>query len=614
MKILVRFFSLVCLLTLLAACSGTVTQAPTLEPKAPVVTPTLTIEAAAKERNSDYQDLPFDTFLEITYRDLKLRFPEDYVQLSLDAIYEIDPLELNDFSLEYQQETREMFTVVLDALLTYDVVTLSPEQQLSFDLYQYWLEDALAGDDFRLHTYIESGFDSTSASAATEFYFSDILVLENLEDAQDYLARLDKVDEKLNQIRDGLEERRAAGVVPPQILFQRLLARVGQTAASPPNHTVFYTSLESKLNKLDKIDLAQKEALLSQAEAMIASDILPAYQDYLGFLRELSSEAPQLIGVSQFPKGDAYYQYLLNSYTTTDLTVEEIHQIGFSELVRIHGEMRLLFNELGYPASDPLENLYARVAEECGSVVGAGAKTAYEAIIDDAEQHLDAAFARIPGQEVIVVADPFGGFYVPGAIDGSRPGAFYASTTNAVSRYTMPTLTYHETVPGHHLQIALAQELDLPTFRRVESSTAYVEGWALYAERLAKELGWYQNDICGDLGRLQYEAFRAARLVVDTGIHAMSWDFDRAVDFFVENTGFSIGFSQSQIYRYIAYPGQSTAYMIGLLKILELRELCQAQMEEAFDLKAFHQLVLDNGSVPLGTLEWIVEDALGELD
>jgi uncharacterized protein (DUF885 family) len=245
--------------------------------------------------------------------------------------------------------------------------------------------------------------------------------------------------------------------------------------------------------------------------------VKPAYQNFMSVITELNKHAPQAIGLYQYPNGEAYYQYLLNVYTTTDLTADEIYNLGMTELDRVHAEMRALFSELGYPEDETLEALYSQAAADSGYLSGAEILPGYEAIITDAEAKLGTVFDTLPQQEVIVIGDNNGGFYVPGTVDGSRPGAFYAATVGQVDLYTMPTLTYHETIPGHHLQLALAQEMDLPTFRRVENSTGYVEGWALYAERLVYELGWYEDNPLGDLGRLQYEAFRAARLVVDTG-------------------------------------------------------------------------------------------------
>jgi uncharacterized protein (DUF885 family) len=213
---------------------------------------------------------------------------------------------------------------------------------------------------------------------------------------------------------------------------------------------------------------------------------------------------------------------------------------------------------------------------------------------------------------VIVIKSAIKGMYVSASLDGSRPGAFHAGPGTAPEqRYAMPTLAYHEAVPGHHFQIALAQESDLPTFRNAMSFVGYAEGWALYAEQLASELGWYDDDPYGDLGRLQAEAFRAARLVVDTGLHAKGWTFDQAEDFFRENTGFESDDSvppQGQIARYVVWPGQSTSYKIGMIKMLQLRQRAMDQLGDQFDLKEFHNVLLSSGSMPLEILERVVDD------
>ena len=209
---------------------------------------------------------------------------------------------------------------------------------------------------------------------------------------------------------------------------------------------------------------------------------------------------------------------------------------------------------------------------------------------------------------MIVVGVPNGGYYLHPAMDGSRPGAFYASNTGSEPRFGMPTLAYHESIPGHHQQIALAQELPLPFFRSDMGFLGYTEGWALYAERLAWELGFYEHDVYGDLGRLQAEAFRATRLVVDTGIHVKGWTYDQAMDYMVQNTGMTRGEVEVQIWRYITWPGQATAYKIGMLKILELRQKAMDALGDDFNLRIFHNVVLGNGSVPLEILEQLVDD------
>jgi uncharacterized protein (DUF885 family) len=252
------------------------------------------------------------------------------------------------------------------------------------------------------------------------------------------------------------------------------------------------------------------------------------------------------------------------------------------------------------------------VAQDGGHVSGNRVLETYETLIEQADQNLDAVFDIRPRAEVIVIGASVGGFYIPGSFDGSRPGAFYAGVSDAgEALYGMPTLAYHEAIPGHHFQIAIAQESDLPSFRNGITFSAYTEGWALYAERLAWELGWYEDDPYGDLGRLQAEAFRAARLVIDTGIHAKGWTFDQAVAYMIDNVGYEPGDivnPQHEVGRYIVWPGQSTAYKVGMFKILELRQGAMDQLGDRFDLKEFHSVVLGSGSMPLEILERVVDD------
>jgi uncharacterized protein (DUF885 family) len=229
-------------------------------------------------------------------------------------------------------------------------------------------------------------------------------------------------------------------------------------------------------------------------------------------------------------------------------------------------------------------------------------------LIKEAEQKVAPVFDLRPKADVIVIAGENGDYYTPPTVDGSRPGMFYAQVTGTEWRFSMPTLAYHEAVPGHHFQLALALEQPLPAFRKSSQFMAYTEGWALYAERLASELGFYQNDPYGDLGRLQAEAFRAARLVVDTGIHGKKWTFDQAVEFMVENTGLPEEYVQGEVGRYIMWPGQATAYMVGMLKILELRQKAQDALGDRFDLVEFHNVILRNGSVPLEILDEVVNE------
>ena len=286
--------------------------------------------------------------------------------------------------------------------------------------------------------------------------------------------------------------------------------------------------------------------------------------------------------------------------------------MGLDELARIHGEMRTIFDDLGYPQGETLAELYARVAIDGGTIPAANVKSTYEDIIAAAELELDQAFDIFPSANVVVADDPFGGFYIGPSFDGTRPGAFYAGTENDEAWYRMPSLTYHEAIPGHHTQIAISMEQGGPGLRRAIRYTAFVEGWALYAERLAFEMGWYDADPYGNLGRLQYEALRAARLVMDTGIHSMGWTFDEAVQFNMENLGASEGSSQGAAGRYSVVPAQATAYMIGMLNILRLRQKAMDDLGTDFELKEFHRVVLTSGGIPMALLDGVVERYISE--
>jgi uncharacterized protein (DUF885 family) len=311
---------LIVIASILTAC------VPVSTPPVEAVGPTDSAEAPQPgtaeptEEPVSYADLSFDHYLEITYRDLKLRTPEAYVELGLESIYNVHPVALNDLSLAYQDETTALFQKVLEGLLIYDFEQLTPEQQTSYLLYQHWLETTLKGSEFRLNEYIDSGFDILSASANTEFFFSDIHPMESLTDAEDYILRLDGVDEKIAQIGERMVASSQAGIVPPEILLGGLIGRVKSISRSSPTAISYYQSLRAKLELLEEVDETTKDDLLSQAKTIIEEDIKPAYQDYLDVLNELYALAPKTVGVSQYPNGDAYYEYLLAFYTTTALT------------------------------------------------------------------------------------------------------------------------------------------------------------------------------------------------------------------------------------------------------------------------------------------------------
>ncbi len=456
-------------------------------------------------------DQPFDEFLEASHRLLLARDPELVTRLGLTAEIGAPNNVLTDISDAYLRETQQLEIAILDALRGYDRETLTKEQKLSYDIYAWFLEDQIRGHAFMYYDYPVSHF-LTGVQNQLVLFFTDLHPVRNKQEAEDYIARLWLVDEKFAQLIEGLQLRQDAGVILPKFIIQWTMNDINGLAGRAAKLTPFYTALEGKIAAVNSLDDNQKASLLSEADAAIEGSVLPAYHGLNDFLEAQLSIATDKVGAWQLPDGDAYYKFALQHHTTTDMTPAEVHNLGLQELARIHQEMRAHFESLGYPGGESLTASYARVAEAGGRLPGVEAVAEYEALIEEMEAHLDEVFDLRPEADVIVIGGATGGYYVAPALDGSRPGAFYASVSAVQSRFGMPTLTYHEAIPGHHMQIAIAiaQERDLSSFRRGSSFTAYVEGWALYAERLAWEMGLYESDPYGDLGRLQAEAFRAS--------------------------------------------------------------------------------------------------------
>lgn len=567
-----------------------------------------TSELLPQDIEGKYAGLDIEEFFEVSFRELLRRDPELIVELGLSESIPLETARLTDVSQAYKLETQQLETEILEMLRTYDRSSLTPEQRVSYDVYETYLDDRMWAYTFSENEYLVTFLVTNGVQIQLLNFLTEIHPVENRQDALDYLSRLDQVDEKIESILEGLKTRQEAGIIPPKLVIQWSIGDIQDIARGPAKLTPYYTAFEEKVSEQLDISGSEKQALLASAEEAINDAVIPAYAELAHYLEKLERQAPSDDGVWQFPEGEDYYEYTLNHFTTTDLSADEIHQIGQQELERIQGGMREIFDDLGYPLGDSIPGLYERAARESGMVAGAEMAETYEQIITKAEKDLNPVFDMMPRAKLVVIGGVDGDYYQPGSLDGARPGAFYARTTTSNPRLGLPTLAYHEGVPGHHFQISIAQEADLPTFRNVLHFTAYTEGWALYAERLAKELGWYENDPYGDLGRLQAEAFRAARLVVDTGIHSKGWTYDEAVDYMIENTGLPPRMVNIEIGRYIAWPGQSTAYMTGMLKILELRQNAMDQLGDKFDIKEFHKAILLEGAVPLNVLETVVQD------
>jgi uncharacterized protein (DUF885 family) len=553
-----------------------------------------------------FEGLSAAEFFDVSYQTILSRYPELVVEVALELDLELDGTELNNISMEYRQRTTEIIQLIKDNLESFDKDSLTANEQLSFDIYAYYLDDWLSGESYIDFEYPGTNY-GTSVHWQTLFFFTDVHPLEDVQDMEHYVARLDALDDKLDQLIVILQDKEASGILAPAFAYEWAASDLRAIINSGTGSSPYYLTLEEKSESIPGLSSARRDELLASSRDTIEQSILPAYERLVRQVDRLADRAPADGGVSQYAGGAAFYQNALQHHTTTDLTAADIHALGLAHLDRVHGEIRAIAEDLGYPADETIVRSFQRIMEDDEMIPGGQVVSFHESVIQNAYDELDVAFTEIPASEIMVIGVNRGGYYLGPSADGARPGAFYASSGSSQPRYQLPSLTYHETVPGHHLQIATALERDLPLFRRNTIFTAYTEGWALYAERLAYELGWYAGDPRGNLGRLQYEAYRAARLVVDTGIHDLGWGFDQASQFFRDNTGFSLNNAQGQIFRYMIWPGQATAYMTGMLRILGARERAQVALAETFDLSEFHQAVLQDGSVPLDILDSLVD-------
>jgi len=600
-------------LVLLYSCGGggggsnTSTPAPGATPP-PTTPPTSggTQSTLLEDAAAEFAGLAAQDFLETSYRILLSRYPESVIDAGLEEEYQLTGVELDNISPQYRALTLELVELITSHAESYNQNEMPEDVRVSFLVYLHYLQDFITAASFEEFEYPGTHF-ITGIESQTRFFFTDIHPINNEQDVEDYITRLSLIDDKFDDLILWLRGKEQSGLVAPSFTYQWASSRYQGFLNNSPRATPYYASLATRTEDLTDLSATRRAELLSQAEITISQSVLPSYQLLTDQVDRLASIAPDDGGVGQFSGGDEFYRYALKHHTTTDLSAQDIHQLGLTELERIHAQMRELFTELGYPAEESISQSFQRLVQDDEIIPAYQVVGFHEDLIDSAYDRLGEAFAEIPETEVIVIGVEGGGFYVAGNPDGSRPAAFYASSTASQNRYQLPSLTYHETVPGHHLQIAIARELDLPAFRRNTVFTGFAEGWALYAERLADDLGWYDEDPMGNLGRLQWEAFRAARLVVDTGIHAMGWQAEEAARFFDDNTAFGIDYARGQISRYQVWPGQATAYMVGMLKFLELREQAQSRLGDRFKLEEFHSAVLGNGSTPFTVLERIVE-------
>ncbi len=583
-----------------------------------------------------FKPFSINHFYEKTFIKIALSSPELTTQLGIPVIYDMYKDEVDDISDAKNWENFNKTKKDYETLMSYDYDNQSPENQLNTNILGYFLKtNVVESEPFFYHGYPVNQMGGVQSSLPS--LMESAHKLEDKSDIEAYISRLSKFGIKFNQLMETLKIQESKDIIPPKFINQMVLKemkgfigikpdslKVSNKTESAITSNILYTNFDTKVNLIKDLSEEEKSEYKKQVADAIENTVFPAYKSLIGYFETLNVKATNDAGVWKLPNGAAYYRYMLKQNTTTDLNPEEVHYLGLFEVARIKKEMYAILESEGYADSTKtLGDIIQKLNKEerflypNNNEGRAMILKDYDTHLADISKGLDDAFSIKPkaGLEVKRVpefkeAGMAGAYYELPAMDGSRGGVFYANLRDPheTVKFAMKTLAYHEGIPGHHFQFAIQGELKgVPTFRTILPFTAYGEGWALYAERLAWELGFYENDPYGNLGRLQAEMFRAVRLVVDTGIHYKRWTREQAIDYMLENTGMPVGEVTTEIERYIVLPGQACGYKIGMLKILELREKAKQELGSKFDLREFHNVVLKNGAMPLDVLEDVVK-------
>jgi len=546
-----------------------------------------------------------------------LRHPTILTSLGMDL--PVLNARLDDMSMEFEAKETKWAIRQLETLRSYDVSHMSAEQKLSRDVLEAFLADLASAEPFQFHNYpVNQLF---GAQSQLPDFMLTLHPLHKASDATHYVERVHRMGVALDQVTAGVRARAARGVVPPRFVLERVLTEMNAFIAPPPRENPLYRRLDHAVDTL-KGGEKNSDRLRATLASAIETDVYPAYRRMIGLCDTLKQTAGTDDGVWKLPNGDAYYDWCLRHHTTTTMSADQIHELGLSEVGRIRELMAGILRRQGVKGTDLGARMRALEQQERFHYPASDSSRAtiiadYKAILADVDTTVGRMFGARPGGTLDVQRIPEfkektspGAYYQPPTLDGKRPGVFFANLRDPHETVTfdMRTLAFHEGVPGHHFQISLQQELkDVAFFRKVIPFTAYSEGWGLYAERLCLEQG-LQRTPFDSLGALRAELMRAARLVVDTGIHRKRWTREQAIRYFVDQGLQPEAGAITEVERYIVIPGQACAYKVGQLEILTLRAHAEAELGDRFDIRRFHDAVLLHGALPLSLLERVVEE------
>jgi uncharacterized protein (DUF885 family) len=585
-------------------------------------------QSATDEKQDETERL--NEWLDVKYEERIQMSPLQLTMLGRKELYD----QIDDMSEEADERQLEWMRQSVNELKeNFKYEALDAEGKVSYDLWVYQYELAEAGKEYKRHNYVFDQMRSVHTRLPT--FLLNFHKVENAKDMEDYISRIEGVGVAAEQLLERARMQVIEGIRPPKFAYEIVITQAESLLEGAPftegeTNAPIWADVLSKLDALKEageIDEDEANKLKDNASKALQDHFKPAYEGIISFIQsDLENAEAAPVGVSRHPNGEAFYNYMLKVYTTTDLTADEIHNIGLAEVERIHGEMRLIMEEVGFEGS--MEEFF-KFTNTDQRFFYPNTDEGREGYLEDSRIFLDGInerlsdfFGILPKAGLVVrrvesfrEQDGAPQHYMPGTPDGSRDGIYYAhlSDMSSMPKTTMEAIAYHEGNPGHHMQISIAQELEsVPVFRTQERSTAYVEGWALYSEKLAKEMGGYQ-DPYSDFGRLTAEIWRAIRLVVDTGLHSKGWTEEDAVNYFMKNSPIAEGAIKAEVRRYMVMPGQATAYKIGMIKIEELRARAEEALGDDFDIRDFHDTILGSGSMPLNILEehvnrWIEQE------
>ena len=514
-----------------------------------------------------------------------------------------------------------------EGLNAYGPEGLDGQELLSWKIVAWFFDDLIRQSEFDYGSYRVNQISGVMVNMPQ--FLTDRHQIADQRSAQRYLSRLTEFARVIEEVRIRVLDDRDNGTVPPDFIIRGALNGMRQFVDGGASTNPLVTTLQDRLEKVASIDEKRALEITQQASNLVDIKILPQYAEMIAVFEELLKETDHSAGIWRLPQGDKIYESALRSNNSTTLSADEIHQLGLQEVARIEVEMDKILADQGLskgPLVDRIRHLMTLPEHNWPNTdEGREQQIVYlNEVNDEIMSMVEDYFITIPPQPLEILRVPEyaqdsapGGYYQPPALDGSTAGRFYINQkdTRDNPRWTLPTLMYHEGAPGHHFQLSAAQLIEnVPFLRKVSPFTAYAEGWALYAEQIAKtDMGMYDNDPLGDLGRLQAEMFRAVRLVVDTGMHAKRWSREKAIDYMLSKTGMTEAEVTREIERYVVWPGQATAYKVGQLYILRLRAMAEQQLGEKFELREFHEMILLNGAMPLEILEESVIDWITHL-